>query len=565
MRIFVLLVIYVSFLQIVNAQVSNTKPLRVDDVEEKIEEDASSYFFRRYPGMAFSVNAQVDPLRTKISGSEIQESLPYFDFGPEAEFDVWEDPSMPISQLRNKVVRINVNISLPSDFDEAKVDGIKQDLFIYLRLTPARDDIRIDRKLSAINSSAIPNHYFYIIASLLLSSIILGGMIKWSAGTVKTTGGTVGAEASQGTPVVSQSSGSSYTTERRSANKRSADPISLNEVTVNDSLKLWEIASGRIKTILESNTFPTFPDMLVLDGLAEKHPSKLGAILFEMPLETQKKVMRFGKGEKWLEAYSNPGKLDNDCLDVLEKMSRLRKLKSDTPEMEVLLIQIWRMEKLAETFIKLIPQDHSFAILDSLPKSISLPLARRVFPGGWGKLLDRKQIVLLTDHSFVVSYTEKTKEIMPFYDDLLVDQYSKDREILTYLDSVNIQDEKEIYEVLDEHSFVKKIRKPFYPIFNLSPEKFTGLVFNFPIEAWAYVTINSPRSYAKMVADSLDDKKKILFSSFLKGLDASPPAVADVVDWRQQILSAAYSNYPDDFLISINIPTADYEEGRESA
>lgn len=542
----------------------SSKHPRVAEVEEKISEEASSYFVRRFPSMPFAVRVEVEPLRAKLSAAETQKSLPYFDYEGESEIDLWDDLSIPVSYLRNRVVKVTLNVTLPSDFEESKFESMKQDLMLYLRLAPFRDDVRFERKL-APKSTEIPQHYYYVLGTLLLSALILGGMIKWSAGTVKTTGT---GSASSGAPAVSL--GGSATgpgPQVRDSGKKISGPISLNEVTVNDSLKVWDLAHGRIKSIIESGTFPTFSDILAMDQLASLGSSKLGALLFELPTEVQKNVMKFGRGESWLEAFSNPGKLDNDCLDTLEKMARNRNYKSGNSEMETLLIQIWRMEKLAESFIKVIPQDHSFAVLDSLPKSIALPLARRLYPGGWAKLLDRKQLALVPDSSIVVEYVDKTCEVMPLYDDVMLDQYKKDREILSYLDSVNIQDEKEVYEVLADDSFVKKIRKPFYPVFNLPQEKFSDLVNKVPLEAWAFVTAHSPRSYVKMILDVLDDKKKIIFTGYLKKMDLDHVSISEVISSRDQILNVAYGSFPEEFLKNMTeeVVAVQDEKGRESA
>lgn len=536
---------------------------RVTEVEEKISQEASSYFARRFPKMPYALRVEVEPLRSKLSASEAQSTLPYFDYEGDTEIDLWDDLSVPVSYLRNRVTKVILNVTLPSDFDESKLDSMKQDLILFLRLAPFRDDVRFERKL-APEKSEIPQHY-YIIGALFLSALILGAMIKWSAGTVKTTGS--GGSSKESSPPSAIASFGSGTSQPRETSRKQSGPISLNEVTVNDSLKIWDQARGRIKSILESGTFPTFSDLQLLDGLASIGSQKLGALLFELPADIQKNIMQFGRGELWLEAFSNPGKLDNDCLEILEKMARNRSFKALNREMETLLIQIWRMEKLSDTFIKLIPQDHAFAILDTLPKSLSLPLARRIFPGGWARLLDRKQLELVLGAEVVQGYLEKTLDVMPFYDEMMLGQYKKDREILHYLDSVNIQDEKELYEVLAVDSFVRKIRKPFYPVFDLPKDKFLDLVNKISLDTWARVTVHSSRNYIKMILDALDDKKKIIFTGFLKRMELEHIPNGEVIESRDQILSIAYGSFPEEFLKTIteNLSSEDEEKGLESA
>lgn len=536
-----------SFLLTFASWAQTEKHPRVVELEEKISEEASHYFARRFPGKPFVATVNVNPLRSKSNG-EKTERLPYFEYEAEDSIDEWDDLSIPISFLRNRVTKITLDVLVPSDFDESKIDSMKLDLQMYLRLLPTRDEIKIERKL-AVDKETIPNHYYYIMAALVVSAILLGGMIRWSASSIKTTNtGAAGAAAQA--PMSAPSSGMSSS---RDSGRRNKDPISLNEVTINDSLKLWDQAQGRIKIIVDSQTFPTLSDVILLEELGNKKPSKLGALIYELPSDWQKRLLKFSKGEMWLEAFSNPGKLDNDCLDTLERMVRKRSFTADSPFMEELLIQIWRLGNSAEPFLKRITQDHAFYLLDNLPKSISLPLARKAFPGGWARLLDRRQLNIVPEEEQIQEYLSSSIGILPFYDDVMIEQYRKDREILTYLDSVNIEDERQIYDVLAADSFVKKIRKPFYPVFSLPADKLTSFVGKFSLDAWAMVTMNSPRSYVKTIMDNLDDKKKVVFSSSLKRLDSDPVPLSEVIFWRQQMIASAISMFPDEFTPQQNL------------
>lgn len=565
MKYFMFFIIQALLIASVFAQDVPAKHPRVAEVEEKISSDVGIYFERLYPKVPFSVTVEAEPLRMKQTDSE-QNNLPYFDYDSETNIDPWDDLSVPVSYLRNRLKKVAIVVHLPSDFDESKIESVKQDLLVYLKLAPFRDDIRIERKLTPVTHK-IPSHYYYIMGALLFSALVLGAMIKWSAGSVhKNAGSSTQGSASpipsaQGVAQFSESPSRSY-------GKRSLDPISLNEVTINDSMKLWDSAQSRIKTIIESGTFPTYSDLNLLHALAEKNPSKLGAILYELPAGSQKNVLKFGKGEIWLEAVSNPGKLDNQCLDILDKMGRKRSYLAASGETEALLIQVWRMDKTAEVFLKSMPQEHSFAILDSLPKSLALPLARKLYPGGWAKLLDRKQISSLPDPDLILNYLERSQDFTPFLNEVMVEQYKKDSEILSYLNAVSIQDEKEVYEVLAEDSFVKKIRKPFFPVFELPAEKFGELVKEIPLETWALVTANSQRSFIKQVLESLDDKRKIIYTGHLKRLDAEHIPVSEVVGAKQQILLFAQNKFPEELIknnLAENNSTEDELKGRESA
>ena len=57
----------------------------------------------------------------------------------------------------------------------------------------------------------------------------------------------------------------------------------------------------------------------------------------------------------------------------------------------------------------------------------------------------------------------------------------------------------------------------------------------FELQDWAIASINSPREYIKKITAELDDKKKYLFSNFLKQLDESPVSASEQFELREEI------------------------------
>jgi hypothetical protein len=141
----------------------------------------------------------------------------------------------------------------------------------------------------------------------------------------------------------------------------------------------------------------------------------------------------------------------------------------------------------------------------------------------------------------------------------MLDDYKKDKEILSYLDRVNVEDEKDIYDTLQPDSFILKVRPAFYKVFELEADKLAILVETYPLERWALVLLNSSRSYIRLVSERLDDKKKMVLSTHLKRLD-----LAGVNAQEQNIWKGIIAKEAQKYLAPQLIQTISLEQGAES-
>jgi hypothetical protein len=169
---------------VVQAQGLPTKHPRVMELEDKLTEEASLYFSRRYPSEPFFVKIEVTPLRRNLAQGASSDSLPYFDQESEEMVDEWDDPTTPLSFLRNRIVRVRVNASVPEKFDDLKIAEIKQELPIYLNRLPSRDEISVERIFKHIQPET-PHYIYYILGSLVFSSLLIGFMMRWSVSKMK--------------------------------------------------------------------------------------------------------------------------------------------------------------------------------------------------------------------------------------------------------------------------------------------------------------------------------------------------------------------------------------------
>lgn len=509
---------------------------RVMEMEDKLIEEASLYFSRRYPNEPFFAKIEVTPLRRNFEKSATSDSLPYYDQEAEELVDEWDDPTTPLSFLRNRIMRVTVHVSIPDKFDDLKISEMKQELPIYLKLLPSRDEITVERKFKTAEEQ-VPKYVYYILGSLLFCSLLVGLMIRWSVSKMKpatASGVSSGASFQAPSQVLSSKSKSSH--------HQNSTSVS-GDVTFHDPTKTIEVVQLKISQIKDSKTFPTLKDMILLSEFAQKNPRSLGAIIYELPNEWQKTIFQLGLDQNWLEAYSNPGQITPESLRLLEQMSRQRSFTSGNREWEDLLIHVWRLGDKSHTFFKRLNQDHAFAILGLLPKSISISIAKKCFPGAWGRLLESKPVSIIIESNLLQSYSDQAVEIVPLFKWKMLEEYNKDKEILTYLNMVSIDDERDIYETLSKDSFIFKVRPAFYKIFELDASDLGKVATTFGLQEWALAVVNSSRTYIKSVSDQFDDKRRVIFSSHLKYYDQNPPTIDDQGAMRQRIAEFVDINY----------------------
>ena len=526
-----------------SAQSGPVKHPRVIELEDKLTEEASLYFSRRNPNEPFFVKIEVEPLRRKGPQGAMSDSLPYFDQETEEVVDEWDDPTTPLSFLRNRVIRVRVNVAVPEKFDDMKITEIKQEVPIYLNLLPNRDEITVERKFKTIEPQT-PNFVYYILGSLIISSLLIGLMVRWSVSKMKTPATAGGSSAGNSAVSYAPPQGSSGGGRGKSSGGKVSTAVS-GDVTFHDPIKTLEIVHIKIKQLSDSGTFPTLKDIILLNEICQKDSRAAGALIYELPAEWQKTIFQMGNDQSWLEAFSNPGQIHQDALMSLEQMARQRTYIAGDRVWEDLLIQLWRLGDKSINFFKGISQDHAFLILSLLPKSLSLGVAKKCFPGSWGRLLDTKPQNLVIDSKVLNQYLVLALDIVPPFDLKMLDEYNKDKEMISYLDMISIDDERDIYETLKKDSFIFKVRPPFYKVLELPPENLGEIVNSFGLDQWALAIVNSSRQYKKSVSDQLDEKKKIIFSSHLKRLDNYPPTLIE-----QSIIRLTIAKYAEETYLS---------------
>ena len=143
------------------------------------------------------------------------------------------------------------------------------------------------------------------------------------------------------------------------------------------------------------------------------------------------------------------------------------------------------------------------------------------------------------DSETIAKYLNQALEMMPAFEWKMLEEYNKDKEILSYLNLISIEEERDIYETLNKESFIFSVRPPFYKIFEMPSAQLSQLIQAYSLEQWALAVVNSSRNYIRSISDQLDEKRKVIFSSHLKQFDQNPPQVSDQSAIRQDIAQHA--------------------------
>lgn len=542
------------------AQVEPKGP-RVIELEEKIEADASKYLNQRFPGSPYFIKVDVQPLRSELKKGEYVENLPYLSYETEDYVDAWEDPNISISYLRNRVKKISLDVAVSEELQDRDVQEIRDSLMSFLKLISFRDEIKVEKRLQVAKNTT-PEFVYYILGSLALLLIGVGFWVRTSVKTIaKTVGNQSSSSVGNSMPIMSAATGGAT---ESNFTVKDVPPIR-GDINFFDPIKLIEVLHLKIKQIVTANHFPTLQDMIVLEKLSETNPGALGALISEFPQDIQKNVFQLGRTEKWIEAFAYPTKVDQSVFQSLEDISRSRDIKKSDQEFENLLIQLWRLGDKLPVFLKEINPDHAFSILARLPKSIALKYGKKAYPGNWGKILEDSHSNVVIDSNLVKDYFKKAIVMNPPLEYALVDSYKKEKEVMEYVRAASIEDERDIYETLSHDSFIIKTRAPFYRVFELDEEKFSKVAENFSIQDWALALINSSRVYIKQYADTLDEKKKYMFSVSLKNLDEKNVKTHEQMLIRERIAVFAKTQSEGDIKLNIAQNTGEFPLENQTA
>ncbi|MFZ9596550.1 MAG: hypothetical protein ACO3A2_10785 [Bdellovibrionia bacterium] len=516
---------------------TNAEPIskhpRVAELEDKLTKDASTYLKGRFPDRPFLVTVSADPLRRATQKNPAaEENLPFLDFQHEEIQDEWDDPQISISYLMLRLKKVSVQISVPESISDDEAEEVKASVFQILHLTPARDTIEVVRK----KWTAGPQNLSYaVLTGSALLIILLGFYFIGSRSATRFASALrelkISAQAQSGgaSPALSLSATPAST---RSTARDSSDSHGL---AFSDPLKIRERVEDLIQVLQKQASFPTLNDLIRLDSLGQQNPQALGSILAELPLGIQKKIFSVtGDLPHWLEAFDQPASLTGDTLNLVEHLSRTPRDSSEA-EFQEMLILVWRLGPKMQNLLQKIKSDEALTLLSTLPKVVSIKLARQILPGSWGALLNPEFRAKTLGPSQVRELKEKALEIKPLSDYEKLKTYRSDHELVEYLKLADLSEEREIYGAAAPSSLIHQLRTPFYPIFDQTQEFLQAFVTQASPEDWALALVNLSASERKKIDPAFSEKQKYLFLERIKAYENQTPDPTRVGEMRERL------------------------------
>jgi len=113
--------------------------------------------------------------------------------------------------------------------------------------------------------------------------------------------------------------------------------------------------------------------------------------------------------------------------------------------------------------------------------------------------------------------------------------YKKDKELIRYLYIASVEEERDIYEASPENASIKKMRPPFYMIFDASEDDIASIVQHFNIEDLALALFDTPRDWRAKIEKQMDEKEKFLYYEYLKQFDRAKPKREEIGSVRMSV------------------------------
>lgn len=493
----------------------------VPEIEDYYNKKASDFIQTRFPQRPYTVFVKVDTGDTRnLKRGELAErktkSLPYLDVTEEGS-DFWSRTDIPLAAFLPYLKTVYVKVELDAHITDQEFASFKEDLFEYLKLSAATDKIDVNQMKWSAQSESIPRNYIYalalgvpfllIVVLLVITRMSVHSLVRGLAEPLKNISKSTEAFAGQ-TAAVSQG-------------QRSFDSeIGKKDFVGSDNER------EQIADLLEK-TKPFFSDLdgktlSFLEKWGEQHPNAVGAILSEMNADIVKELFRWGTGAWWTAALTQPGQWNSKMFLVLtEAHHEMRKgellakkaLASNDDKMLSLALARLSAREIG-ILLKGKSLDAIEPLLNLLPKDVVINVCKYMYPGTWGKIIDktRKGSVELAD-SLRKEVYKKAIELKALRDEADVSLLFLEADLVKYLNNATTKDEREVYRSLPEKSNVVVNRFPFYRTFEASAEAFKKIVSDVSLEDWAAAMIDCDRDEIDKVLSFFTDRQKFLLKS----------------------------------------------------
>lgn len=533
-----IITLFLSFLSTSSYAQENTSLDRVPEVEAELRKDVTEHISRFIPKQSFTVSVKVVPLKREPTTQAQTDVLPFYESSSESElYEEWEDPTTSYYVLLSRVKQVVVSLSVDKAYAIKNESDLRNNLFKSVGLISGRDQLDIKmvemQSFSKVTTIEDFNWWYISGASILVILFILSFVILNKIVNPKSSS-TNGSQANTTASTPSIMPAFNSTTASPSVGLINESNSINGDITFTDSLKLNSYLKDKIKIIIEKKSFPSLSFLKTLEEFLETDLLGFSYIMSQFPEDSKKLIYSYGRSQKWIKAFSQSGIATKNVLLYTDRLLQCNAI-SDDSKLEKMFIQAWRLNLQINELISATSQEEAKYILYHLPKSLSLPVTRSMFPGDWAFLFNDKINDIQLSDKRIAEIFEMCTRIRPLFQVELISFYTNQDELIKYLKLCSPEEERDIYQSYKGTPALHDIRPPFYSFFELPELEKTAVFKKFDIKSWALATFNISRELRAKIESIMNDKEKFLLKSYLIELDKNRPSQDQISTIREAI------------------------------
>ncbi len=536
---------------------------RVPEVESYLMDKVSSLLRNRFPDKPFTVWVKVDTGKKDSDRKGWKEEkkdsarLPYLDFedSGEVEIDFWDRTDIPIETMIGHLEKISIRITVDSSLLDEELKELQEAIAAQLKLVPGSDIIEITKK-DWINKEVNESRRMIALGAFALMLLLFGCLYWLSRLSVKQLVSGITkpiSEIGESTKEFASSALDSAAGITSSGSTSEEDDADERRKGKSLNANLLQIRKNALELLERNRDILLKPDAEVMSFFerhGEDEPGQVGAILTEVDEEVLKTLFKYGKGSWWYVALAQPMPIDEVGLGILSELDRLRirrhfsksKQNESKEVAEVgLVFARLTMDEVQEVFSG-ISIEKAEGILNILPRTKALAIAKKLFPGQWAVFLDTSKKLKPIDMDLLKKLETKALETAPLREEFEIEAFFRDLDLVRFLDSANTRDEKEFYMVLPKDSRIRSDRTAYFTVFEAPKEVIKLMGPTVDIRDWAYALSAAEPSERDFVYNNLNDRQSFLVKEEVKSLMQSELDPARVRIAKRRVLKAFIRN-----------------------
>ena len=538
---------------------------RTTEIEEFYSQKVTEILNTRFPDRPFTVFVTVDTGREELTRLDASNRkgktttrLPYLEWEQE-ELDLWDRMDVPIGTLISQLKSVKIDISIDSSLTDADVTELKTNLAKQLKLDERADSISITKmqwlqaeKYRTFSWVAL---FFALALTLtltgfwLLTKLSVRNLVRGLSKPIQEIGQSTQKFANDAISLASDMANGAAATPSRD-NKESA---TTQDTEMDFGANLLEIRKNAIELINRNQDLFAQPDSRLMEFLerqGQEDPRTVGSVLAELPETTLHTLFRFGVGQWWFVALSQPGPLTAKSIQILSEADKLRLRrhfsadsslrKNDDFRRAGVIFSRLRDEELASLFADL-PIDIAQSVFELMPRTLALAVAKKMFPGQWAVFLETNKKNKPIDAPLLAHLEKQAQEINPLRTEAQIQVFFQDWDLANYLDLANPRDEKDFYTVLPENSVIRRERTPFFKVVEAPPKLLRVLGPSLTVRDWAQVLYGFEPYDRDKFLTAFTDRLRFQVNDAIKQVDPFNLNQVLIRGLRRQIIKA-YQN-----------------------